>query len=624
MKLTISQSKNSKTYYYAESYRTKEGKSTTRTLGKLGTYAELQERLGPDVDIDEWARAEVRRMTAEKRAGEPTMISVDLPANTPYTEDEDRCLNAGYLLLQKELYSLGFKKLVEAISTKYSFKYDLEKILADLIYSRVLEPASKRSSLEFCRDHLLEKPNYKLHDVYRALDVFQNESALIQSTLYKNSMKLGGIKRDSSVVFYDCTNFYFEISEEDDLRKYGHSKENRPNPIVQMGMFIDRSGFPLGFDLFPGNQNEQLSLQPIEQRLLKDYGLKDSRLIVCTDAGLASQNNRNFNAINNRDFITILPLRKMKGNDQDWCLDHGRSLIRDPMQPDENPERLKTLIENTCWRCDGDPKRGYFSIDDIDADDPENYERIFYKERYVVNPKTKVEERVIVTYSLKYRDFMKHKREVDVKRAEKLIAAKNLKKIDVKSSNDIRRYIKAAHTTKDGQEATQNSFSIDQAAVAAESRFDGFYAVCTSITKTDMPVSEIIAINHGRWEIEESFRLMKSEFRSRPVYLSMEARIKAHFVVCFMALLVFRLLEHRVNTVAEKIITAPRLIDTLRSMNVNPLDKNCYSGVFKRTEVTDVLHKLVRVRFDCRLITAGQMEKALKASKRLVSPKIPK
>lgn len=623
MKLTISKSKNCKSYYYSESFRTKDGKSTTRTVGKLGTYAELRERLGPDVDIDQWARAEVQRLTAELKTGQPAMISLELPADTPYEVNEARCFNAGYLLLQKELYSLGFRKLVQEISAKYCFEYDLEKILADLIYSRVLEPTSKRSSLEFCRDHLLEQPNYELHDVYRALDVIQNENALIQSTLFKNSMKLNDLRRDTSVVFYDCTNFYFEISDEDELRKYGHSKENRPNPIVQMGMFIDRTGLPLGFDMFPGNENEQPSLKPLEQRILKDYGLKDSRLIVCTDAGLASKDNRKFNSINNRNFITILPLRKMKGTDLDWCLDHGRSLIRDPVKADENPAKLQTIIENTCWRCEDDPKRGYFSLDDLDDEDPENYERVFYKERYVVNPKSKVEERVIVTYSLKYRDFMRHKRENDLKRARKLIAAKNLKQIDIKSTKDIRRYIKSVHTTKDGQQATENDFSIDETAIQADSRFDGFYAVCTSITKDDMSVSEIIAINHGRWEIEESFMLMKSEFRSRPVYLSVEARIRAHFVICFMALLIFRLLEHRVNAIATKLVTASKLLKTLREMNIAPLVKHHYTGVFKRTEVTEVLHKLIGVRFDCHLITAGVVEKAVKRSKRLARSKIP-
>ena len=327
-------SKNSIRYYVVESFRKPNGTTSSRNVFKLGTEAELREKLGEGVDIKAWCQQEVKKLNAAAKAKKPLPIQLSIIPNVPYAQGQQRSFNVGYLILQKYLYELGIADIAREIKTRNSFKFNLEKILSDFVYARILEPGSKRSSLEFCSSELLEEPDYELHDVYRALDVICEENDLIQSSLYKNSARV--CKRDTAVVFYDCTNFYFEITEESGMRRYGHSKENRPNPIVQMGMFIDSSGIPLGFEVFNGNKSEQLSLRPLEKKILSDFDLPDRRLIVCTDAGLASIDNKMFNAKSHlikdslksvkTDFITIQPLKKLAEKEREWALNHGALL----------------------------------------------------------------------------------------------------------------------------------------------------------------------------------------------------------------------------------------------------------------------------------------------------------
>lgn len=631
MKLNISKSKNSVIYYVTESFRKPNGMTSSRTVLRLGTEAELRKRLGDEIDIKQWCQEEVKKLNEAAKAKKPVPVQITVAPDVPYEKGQHRSFNAGYLILQKFLYGIGIQKIAKDIKERYSFEFNLEKIIADLVYAIVLEPKSKRSTFDYCSKELLEKPDYELHDVYRALDVINKESDFIQEKLYQYSSK--ECPRDTSVLFYDCTNFYFEITEESGMRKYGHSKENRPNPIVQMGMFIDRSGIPLGFEIFDGNKNEQLSLRPLEKKILKDYDLPDKKLIVCTDAGLASLDNKMFNSKAHiissscksikTDFITIDPIKKMTEAEQEWVLDHGRSLEQRPLEPGENPEVVRAELERNGWRCEGID--GIFSLDDIDESNPALYNRIFYKEKPVIkkagagseNKGKVLEERLIVTYSIKYKHFMEHKRTCDLERAQKLINSKNSKRIDLKAKNDIRRYIKSETKDKEGNVASDvaNVYSLDEEVIAKEARFDGFYAVSTALDKNKMPVSEIVKINRGRWEIEESFMLMKSELKSRPVFLQNDERIKAHVTTCFMALVLFRIIEKKVNEKLNLTVPAGQLIDTLRNMKITVFDKY-YTGAFTRTDVTDALHELTGMRFDCELLTKSSIEKFKKMSKK--------
>lgn len=633
MKLNISKSKNATIYYVSESYRKPNGISTSRNVLRLGTETELREKLGPDADIKEWCKAEIKKLNDAAKAKKPIPIQLTITPDTPYEKNVQRSFNVGYLFLQKFLYGMGIDEIANEIKSRHSFRFDLERIMADLIYARILDPKSKLSTYDFCLKTLLERPNYELHDVYRALDIISEESDFIQSKLYQHSSKQ--CQRDSSVLFYDCTNYYFEITEESGMRKYGHSKENRPNPIVQMGMFIDRSGIPLAFDIFDGNKNEQLSLRPLEKKIINDYAHPNKQIIVCTDAGLASFDNKVFNAkvhlINDgqnqvkTDFITIDPIKKMDKEEQAWALARGRSLKKDPLKEDENPNIVLSQLERDGWKCEGVP--GTFSLDDIDETDPNLYNKIFYKEKYVIKkggPKSEnkgkqLDERIIVSYSIKYKHFMEYKRTCELERAQKLINSKNCKRIDLNTKNDIRRYIKKVSIDKKtGIEANnvRDNYFLDEDVISQESRFDGFYAVSTTISKDKLPVSEIININRGRWEIEESFMLMKSELKSRPVYLQNDNRIKAHFTTCFMALVLFRILEKKITEKLEKTVPAGQIMDTLRNMNITSIDKY-YTGAFTRTAVTDTLHELTDMRFDCELLTKGSVDRYVKKSKKI-------
>ena len=630
MKLHKVKSKNAVSYYVIESFRKPNGGGTSsRVVAKLGTAVELKQRLGDEIDIEQWAHDYVAKLNAAKKAKKPVQVKVSMTSGITYDMGEKRCFNAGYLMLQKILSSLDIKKMTKEIRTRHQFQFDFEKVLSDLVYARVLEPCSKQSSFNYCKDTLIEEPNYELHDVYRALDVIHEETDFIQSFLYQSSAKC--IKRDTSALYYDCTNFFFEISQEDELRKFGHSKENRPNPIVQLGMFVDGSGIPLAFDVFPGNRNEQISLRPLENKIIKDFCLDTSTITVCTDAGLASFDNRAFNAqVKNAgkdsnkniklQYITIQPIKTLAKNEQDWSLAPGRSFVSNPIKADENQELVMVQLDREGWKCDG--YEGVFSLDDIDEDEPANYNKIFYKEKYVLKTskdgKKQLNDRLIVSYSIKYKHFMQRKRENDLNKARRLIEAKNNKKISFKTSSDVRKYIGCEHTTDDGKKAANSTYFIDESAIIEDSRFDGFYAVSTSIDENEMSVAKIIEVNRGRWEIEESFMLMKSELKSRPVYVRREERIKAHFTVCFLALLVFRILEKKVNTLSSELITAPELIKTLRNMTLTRFDKKkgFYTGAFTRTNITEAIHAFAGFRLDCALLTESDLKDMIKLTKK--------
>lgn len=379
---------------------------------------------------------------------------------------------------------------------------------------------------------------------------------------------------------------------------------------------------PLGFDLFSGNQNEQPSLIPLEERLIKDFDLKERNIIVCTDAGLASKANRRFNSLCGRDFITLKPLRRLKSDLKEWALDRGRSLITQPIADDENPEIAQRELRNRNWRESGTDK--LWCLDDIDDTNHLNYEKVFCKERLIPSEDGGHDERLIITYSLKYRDFMRDKRESDIRRAERLIRLNDGKKINLGNTDDVRRFIKAtAKTAESGKKAEKAlmEYELDQEQIEQDRRYDGLYGVITSISKDRMPVSEIARVNRGRWQIEESFRIMKTEFRNRPVFLRNWERIRAHFTTCFMALLVFRLLEFKINEKAGTTIPAGRIIQALRDMNLNKIG-NYYTAGFTRTDVTDVVGDVTGMRFDVEVLTPGMLNKYDRLSRKGPEKKI--
>lgn len=577
MYIAVTGSKNNKDIYIYQSFRKKDGKSSSRIYKKLGKYNALLEQFDGDKDkLMAWAKEEAARETIlyNQSNGKVTVEfsqAACIPFNGP------RSFHAGYLFLQELCTELRLNNICRVIRGRHKFKYDLHAILTDLVYARILSPSSKLSSYGFCKT-LLEPPKYKLQDVYRALSVIAEESDFIQSELYKNSNFIH--PRNKRVLYYDCTNYYFEIEEESDSKRYGKSKEHRPNPIVTMGLFMDSDGIPLAFDIFPGNQNEQTTLKPLETKILKDFNC--SEFIFCSDAGLGSANNRRFNSMGNRAYIITHSLKKMKKEDRDIAL---------------NPTQFRKVGSS-----------GFIDLRTLDETDEEVYNSIYYKEVPVVTGD--MDEILIVTYSPKYKAYQRKIRNRQIERAEKIIESP-CKKHKGKNQNDPMRFVKKTSVTSDGEIADKQVYGLDEEQIQKEEMYDGFYAV---ITNLEGDVNEIIKINKQRWEIEENFRIMKTEFEARPVYVRRDDRIKAHFMTCYISLLLYRLLEKKIGSK----YTTEQLIETLRSMKLTLLNTaNGYVPSYTRTEITDSLHKIFGFRTDYEFIKKSTMRSIIKQSKEI-------
>ena len=567
MKLTKSGSKNSPTYYVQKSIWIND-KSTTKTVERLGSIEELKARAG-DMDPIEWAKEYVKKLTlAEKESKKD--ITVKYSGSRQLDKNVKKSVNAGYLFLKKIYNELGLPKVAEEISEKYKITFDLDNIFSSLLYTRILSPSSKVASFHYA-ENFLEKRNFELHQVYRALEVLAKENELIQKRLYENSLSV--IERKKHILYYDCTNFYFETEEEDDFRKYGISKEHRPNPIVQMGLFMDADGIPLAFSMFPGNRNEQPSLAPLEKKVISDFGI--DKLVVCTDSGLSSTANRRFNDTKSRKFITTQSIKKLKGFLKDFCIaDEG-------------------------WRKIG--SRKIYKISELDP--VEDYQTTLYKDRWI--NEDGLEQHLIITFSLKYRDYQRKIRGRQIEKASNSLDYPSL--LTKRSANDYKRLLSEEHITRYGEVAEKSLIELDLKKIADEEQYDGFYAVCTNL---DENAESIVKINHKRWEIEECFRIMKTEFKARPVYLSREDRIKAHFLTCYASLVLYRILEKRL---AEKFpkanFSCHEIIQTLRNMNLMISPGDGYIPVYERTDLTDALHEVSGFRTDFEIVSNRNMKK---------------
>lgn len=574
MRLSISKSKNSTLFYIIEStYINK--KHSTHIVEKLGTLEEVKAKAGNEDPIT-WAKNYALELTNQDKENKRKIIKYYSQSQL-LNKNENHFFNGGYLFLQDIYYKLKLNNICNDIKEKYQFKFDLNDILSKLIYSRIIYSSSKLKTLELSKN-FIEQPNFEYQHILRSLEIIAKESDFIQSELYKNSLKYS--KRNDKILFYDCTNYFFEIEDDDEFRKYGKSKEHRPNPIVGMGLFMDGDGIPMAFDTFPGNQNEQVTLRPLEEKIIKDFD--NSKFVVCTDAGLASNTNKKFNNTNNRKYVTTQSLKKLKSFLKEWSIDLSK-----------------------WWKMEGSDKT--FDISKLKDDEElikKYYNKVFYKERWI--KENGIEERLIITYSPKYQEYQKRIREKQINRAQNIID-KNPKKIKSNNENDPKRFIETISTTKTGEQAEENHYFLNEEKINEESKYDGLYGVCTNL---EDDVKEIIKINKRRWEIEESFRIMKTEFKSRPVYLSREDRIKAHFTTCFLALVIFRYLEKKLN----EEYNAEQIIETLKNMNFN-YKTNDYIPTYTRTDLTDKLHEQFNFRTDYEIISEKNMKKIFKQTK---------
>ena len=552
MNLHISKSKNAESFYICKSYVKTNGSTSSMIVRKLGTLEQLLIEHGPTRDdVLAWAKNEVKIETEKfKKEKEEKTVLIPFQADRQLNYDKQVFFRGGYLFLQSIYYQMQINKVCRKLKQKYKFKYDLNAILSDLIYTRILEPCSKRSSYKAASE-FLEKTTYELHDVYRSLNVLGAEYDLIQAEVYKNSHFMG--QRNDKILYYDCSNYYFEIEQEYGNKKYGKSKEHRPNPIIQMGLFMDGDGIPLAFSLFPGNANEQTSLKPLEKKVLSDFGCQ--KFIYCSDAGLGSEAIRKYNHMGERAYIVTQSIKKLKKEEKEWAL---------------NPQGFKRVSDDLP-----------VDITKLSEDD----KGLYYKDEPYTTKK--LHQRSIITYSPKYALYQKTIRDKQVERAQKMLDSGSTEK-NRKNPNDPARFI---------------------GKIAEEAQYDGLYAVCTDLLDDD--VSDILKVSEGRWQIEECFRIMKTDFSARPVYLQDENRIKAHFLICFLSLTLYRYLEKKMNLQ----YTCEELLDTLKAMNFAEIQEQGFIPLYKREKITDDLHEACGFRTDYQFITKSKMRTIQKKSK---------
>lgn len=603
MYLSSSKPIEGKILYIVKGFRDETGKATSKNMFRLGTLAEIRQREGVD-DAWAWAKQELAKRNEEERLGRQK-VKIELSPTTRIKEGGQSKFNGADLMLIPLYNALGLPQICESIQNDRRIKYNLNEILEALVVLRILYPCSKKSSFELNKKRI-RKTTFELEDVYRALSLLSIHIDGIQAHVWKNSQRV--MERNTRVIFYDCTNYYFEIEDNDKdyvdketgevvvgLRKRGKSKENRPNPIVQMGLLMDSDGIPLSFIIFPGNESEQPSLQKIEEMVAEKFGLNE--FVISTDAGLGSEDNRRYNMTEGREYITVQSIPSLPKQDQDMALDPKgwRVAFRDASLP---PIDIN------------DPQREIFNLNKIDLE-AERHTR-FYKE-IIVEKKlngqalTARSERVIVTYSHDFALYLKAKRAERLAMAEKIVKNKQTK--SRQSQQDPRRYLKTVYITKEGEKASKVLMAIDKDAISKEERFDGFYAYGTSLDDDAIDVLRARSFHH---EIEHLFRTTKTYLDARPVHLHRQDRIRSHFLICFLSMVILKMLQKQLDMPE---LSIDQLIHTLRSFEFDHFPTIGYKPLFERNTLTDKLQQISSIQIDTEIVEQKRMNKLYRSIK---------
>ena len=597
-----------KIYYIQKGFRDKNGKATSKIIRKLGTLEEIRQREGV-CDAFAWAR-EQARIETERDKENLRVVMIKKYPDKLLNKDETNNFNIGYLTLNKIYHEMGLDKICAGIERQHDFAFDLSEIMRQLVLCRILWPGSKLETWKMAATLALVTP-VKLRSIYRALAVIGDSLEYIQQRLFHYSKDL--LCRDTSVIYYDCTNFFFESVRETELRKPGASKENRRTPIVQMGVFMDADGLPLAFNINPGNTNEQTTLRPLEKMIGEKMDIE--RFIMCTDAGLASGSNRLYNDTDYRKFITVQSVKTLPDKDTN---------------DKKHPGPIKTwALSPQGWKLPGDPETEY-NIEDIcklTGEARKAYrDKIFFKERWYKTmvddvesgQKVEMEQRLVVSFSLKYMDYQRQIRANNLDKAAKAIAHGNAGD----PPKSFRKYIKTTKCTSEGEVADIDAgYELDLEMASEEEKYEGFYAVCTNLKEyTDRfgrvhnSVAELLRINRARWEIEYLFRILKTQFKTRPVYLRTDKAVKAHFCICFIALFIYRVLENRMGDE----FTTDEILKSLRNMNASFEPSEGFIPNFTRTDLTDKLFEISGFRLDNQIIMLKKFKSIIAASKRRI------
>lgn len=583
MRLSKKINKKNTIYTIIGDYTNLKGKRSTYVYESLGNDKILQERFGTENTMDK-VKEYIDSLNQMIKDGKELPVNIVLDPNKQIEKDINRSFFSGHLFLRKIYYKLGIDKICENIKNKYNFTFDINSVVECLVFARIIWPSSKLSTYEQSRK-FIGNYNFDIQHVYRTLSYLSKEMDNIQKELFDYSNKV--IDRNYKVIYYDCTNYFF-YTEENDFQRYGISKQHQPLPLVQMGLFMDADGYPFAMNINPGNTSETKTMIPSEEKFLKDYNMNGKNIIVCTDAAMCSDEIKSFNIKNGRGFIITQSIKKLSNELQEFALD------------------------KTGWRILGNLKDIYDLSKVDDSFKKMHYNTIFYKE---IECETKsVNQALIITFSYKYQDYQHKLKQKQFERAKKLVEETNKKNEKVakkkeiekiklsKNQNDPKRFIKEVAVTDSGEVACNIRYLIDEEIFKNEEKYNGLYGITTNLIDD---TQTIIKVMNGRWEIEESFRIMKSDFLARPINLTREDRIKAHFMTCFISLFIYRLLEKKLNYK----YTTSQILDTLRNMNVLETKGDGYIPEYVRTDLTDDLHELFNFRTDYEINTYKDFKK---------------
>ena len=609
MKLYYDKRLKDPTYYIQQGFRNGK-KTTTKNIKRLGKHSELL--LITDNPL-EYAKNEVKKMNEEYRSGRSEFIvTMDFNERIPSTDSpcsNSTSLNIGYLYLKDIYAKLNLSDFFKSVSSDRKITYDCNKICQFLTYARILDPASKYGTYDKL-DTYYEKPQVEYQHMIRFLDILDRNSDQYLKHLFDNSENI--VKRDTSVMYYDCTNYFFETEKPDEeivdevtgeiilgLRQFGISKENKTSPIVEMGLIMDSRGIPISMCIHPGNTNEQLTAVPLEKEVIKMTGNK--KFIYCADAGLGSYNIRKFNDMGGRAYIVTQSVKKLGQEIKDIVFNDSNYRLL------SNDDAITLKEMRTFNKKDANNLSLYndFAYKVIPANtamDTGLYEEKVYKNGRTKKVKAKgtLHQYIIVTFSRKMMEYQRTIRERQLERAKKLLRLKDPEKIK-KGPNDIRRFLK--NTSSD----TAN-YVLDMDKIHEEEKYDGFYAVATNL---DDSAKDILAVAQNRYKIEDCFRIMKTNFDARPVFLRKPERIRAHFLICYTALLIYRLMECKLDDNLTHVTTS-NLIKTLRNMNVVNMDDMYYKSIYSGSQALDALERCFELQLNRKYYSPSDLNKIVK------------
>lgn len=609
MKLYYDKRLKDPTYYIQQGFRNGK-KTTTKNIKRLGKHSELL--LITDNPL-EYAKNEVKKMNEEYRSGRSEFIvTMDFNERIPSTDSpcsNSTSLNIGYLYLKDIYAKLNLSDFFKLVSSDRKITYDCNKICQFLTYARILDPASKYGTYDKL-DTYYEKPQVEYQHMIRFLDILDRNSDKYLKHLFDNSENI--VKRDTSVMYYDCTNYFFETEKPDEeivdevtgeiilgLRQFGISKENKTSPIVEMGLIMDSRGIPISMCIHPGNTNEQLTAVPLEKEVIKMTGNK--KFIYCADAGLGSYNIRKFNDMGGRAYIVTQSVKKLGQEIKDIVFNDSNYRLL------SNDDAITLKEMRTFDKKDANNLSLYndFAYKVIPANtamDTGLYEEKVYKNGRTKKVKAKgtLHQYIIVTFSRKMMEYQRTIRERQLERAKKLLRLKDPEKIK-KGPNDIRRFLK--NTSSD----TAN-YVLDMDKIHEEEKYDGFYAVATNL---DDSAKDILAVAQNRYKIEDCFRIMKTNFDARPVFLRKPERIRAHFLICYTALLIYRLMECKLDDNLTHVTTS-NLIKTLRNMNIVNMDDMYYKSIYSGSQALDALERCFELQLNRKYYRPSDLNKIVK------------